>query len=201
MRVRPPNLWDWIHQESLSNRHAGNPFIRGIGRDELKLAYHRGKAGHPTIKASPLFAWIVAMFKEFDNQFTRKESSMEPKAIPPWQAYSSQSAQNCYPSATRAATPEELIADAAKVVAKAEADIAERERRDAFEARTQYEVSLAHATLELLNTVRGIELFGHPPSLVCTFAKFRKELSPLAESYGYRIKLVGDKSVAVLTKV
>ncbi len=67
-------------------------------------------------------------------------------------------------------------------------------------ARVSYELELATATTLLLYEVRSIELCRAPAIMRSAFAKFRIELAPLAKSYGYRIVLVGDKSVAVLTK-
>lgn len=96
---------------------------------------------------------------------------------------------------------DEKIKAAEAALATALAQKEEADALAALTARLDSETELAAATATLLGAIRGIRLCGFKAQLNTTFAKFRKELAPLAESYGFRIKVVGDKTVAVLTEV
>lgn len=62
----------------------------------------------------------------------------------------------------------------------------------------QYHINLAAATNALLVTVRsGASALANP---VHPLAAFRKELAPLAQHYGFKIVLVGDRSKAMLVQ-
>ena len=92
----------------------------------------------------------------------------------------------------------------AKAAKEAEQQAAERAEakaaRTALIERLTYEKRLAVATQVLLDSIRGIEIHGCKAQLVTQFAEFRDELNPLAQTYGFKLVLVGDKSVAVLTR-
>src|ERR1044072_1940516 len=91
--------------------------------------------------------------------------------------------------------------DALKAQEKAEAKAAEaKAAKDALGSRLSYERGLANATVELLAEIARIEFNYGSASMSHGYAKYRKELSPLAETYGFKLVLVGDKSVAVLTR-
>ena len=86
------------------------------------------------------------------------------------------------------------LTEAAEVAAIGEAKAAELK---AFNERIDYERDLAEATALLVVSIRRLRTAGEC-SAYPTFARFRKELSPLAETYGVKIVLVGDKSKATL---
>lgn len=67
--------------------------------------------------------------------------------------------------------------------------------------RINTERSLAAATTLLLGGIEGVLLSGYGASNQAEWATFRKELQPLAESYGVRIVLVGDKTRATLVRI
>ena len=95
----------------------------------------------------------------------------------------------------------ELVATA---IAKKEADDAAaalHEAAVAVQNRISTELKLADATSDLLKQVR--RLIGGEVEVPSMFslAEFRKELQPLAATYGFKIVLVGDKTKATLTKV
>lgn len=97
-------------------------------------------------------------------------------------------------------TPEERIKQAQEALADAEHAKAQADALKALEARLNYEQALCSATAALLGAIRT---FGHTPGQATSrvFAEFRKELTPLAESYGYKLVPVGDKTQATLTKL
>lgn len=98
------------------------------------------------------------------------------------------------PQAAIGPSPEERIKQAQEALAQAEHAKAQEDARKAVEARLDYEEHLARTTVDLLLAVRRGDF---APSY--TFAKFRKELNPLAETYGFKLVLVGDKTRATLT--
>lgn len=98
------------------------------------------------------------------------------------------------PQAAIGPSPEERIKQAQEALAQAEQAKAQEDARKAVEARLDYEQALATATHELLQAIRN-----RAGAISTTFAKFRKELNPLAETYGFKLVLVGDKTRAALT--
>lgn len=95
-------------------------------------------------------------------------------------------------------------ARAANLRAQADAEDAAqvaKEAKDALLSRITYEDSLADATKLLLACVRKLATLGEGVGTMPMddFVTFRKELTPLAESYGYKFVLVGDKTKAALT--
>lgn len=78
--------------------------------------------------------------------------------------------------------------------AKAEADKA------AVLQRIAEETLLAHATVTLLTEISAMTK-GEGVTQQFGLAKFRQQLQPLAQSYGYKIVLVGDKTRATLVAV
>lgn len=92
---------------------------------------------------------------------------------------------------------EQAAKEAAKVEAEAEAA---QQARNALAERIYYERGLAHATINLLVTIENVELRGGAAELNPVLATYRSELAPLAATYGFKIVLVGDKTVGVLTK-
>ncbi|HVH93261.1 MAG TPA: hypothetical protein VM783_17990 [Candidatus Acidoferrum sp.] len=97
--------------------------------------------------------------------------------------------------------PAAAVAAAKRALEDAEAALTAKIERDEFERRINAEMELASVTHTLLRDIRDSGKIGRSPDTRCDFAKFRKELQPLAESYGYKIVLVGDKSLATLVKV
>ena len=90
---------------------------------------------------------------------------------------------------------------AAELAAIEAAEKAEAEAvRAALIKRLTYEGRLALATQVLLDSISGIVFNGRVAQLNKTFAEFRVELAPLAATYGFKLVLVGDKTVAVLTR-
>lgn len=104
------------------------------------------------------------------------------------------------PQASIGPSPEERIKQAQEALAQAEQAKAQEDAQKALEARLDHEEALCSATAALLGAIRT---FGHTPGQATSrvFAEFRKELTPLAESYGYKLVLVGDKTQATLTKL
>lgn len=98
------------------------------------------------------------------------------------------------PQAAIGPSPEERIKQAQEALAQAEQAKAQEDARKALEARLDYEQGLAYATGEMLQAIRN-----RSGAISTTFAKFRKELNPLAETYGFKLVLVGDKTRAALT--
>lgn len=101
------------------------------------------------------------------------------------------------PAPRREQTSAEL-AQQAEQQAVREETLAEK---TALNNRISYEVALANATIILLASLRSL-LLGEVPSVApqAVLAKFRKELQPLAETYGVKIVCVGDKTTATLVK-
>jgi hypothetical protein len=93
-------------------------------------------------------------------------------------------------------TPTEQLKQAQDAVIAAEKAVAEQAERDAFTARIGRDIELARATGDLLSAIRHGAI-----TVNLNFAKFRSELQPLANSYGFKIILVGDKTCASLVKV
>lgn len=80
-------------------------------------------------------------------------------------------------------------------LAAAEAAKVQEDAQAAFAIRIDHDKALAQATLVLLYALQGNKNAQEP-----LLARFRKELQPLANSYGVKIVLVGDKSIASLVK-
>lgn len=98
------------------------------------------------------------------------------------------------PQAAIGPSPEERIKQAQEALAQAEQAKAQHDALKALAARLDYEEALARTTLNLLRYIRRSDF---APDY--EFAKFRKELNPLAETYGFKLVLVGDKTRAALT--
>lgn len=95
--------------------------------------------------------------------------------------------------------PQAAVQDARAALAAAEAALADKTARDALVARIDADCKLAGATITLLNEVARLRVHGlEPLGGNVLLAQYRKELSALAESYGVRIVLVGDKTAAML---
>ena len=98
-------------------------------------------------------------------------------------------------------TPAQIIARAHKEIAEAEAEIAKAAEIAALTSRIEQDLELALATSALLIGAKDLLLGNNTHGTSARmFAKLRKELAPLAESYGVKIVLVGDKTSATLVK-
>lgn len=98
-----------------------------------------------------------------------------------------------------------LAEDAAKARDKAEkaaeqARVKARAEKDATMARIGYHQALGTATLSLLESIKECVKTGGPVVPEKQFVQFRKELNPLAKSYGFAIVVVGDRTTATLVK-
>lgn len=102
---------------------------------------------------------------------------------------------------------EEAVTDHAKRAAELRAQATEedakqaaKEAKDALLKRIENDAKLAGATTLALDSLRNL-INGKSVHVAAmeSFATFRKELAPLAESYGYKFVLVGNKSKAALT--
>lgn len=93
---------------------------------------------------------------------------------------------------------QEAVDAARAALAAAEAALADKTARDALADRIDADCKLASATTALLNEVARQRVHGLEPQRSTQLAQYRKELSALAESYGVRIVLVGDKTAAML---
>jgi hypothetical protein len=73
---------------------------------------------------------------------------------------------------------------------------------DAKVAKLTDDIALAHFTGALLIDLRKL-VKGESVHVAAQFyyADYRKQLAPLAESYGYKLVLVGDKTKAALTVI
>lgn len=94
--------------------------------------------------------------------------------------------------------PQAAVQDARAALAAAEAALADKTARDALADRINADCGLAGATIALLDEVARMRVDGLEPQRSTRLAQYRKELSALAESYGVRIVLVGDKTAAML---
>lgn len=94
--------------------------------------------------------------------------------------------------------PQAAVEDARAELAAAEAALADKTAREALSDRIDADCRLAAATISLLHEVARLRVHGLEPRCSDVLAKYRKELSALAESYGVRIVLVGDKTAAML---
>jgi hypothetical protein len=95
---------------------------------------------------------------------------------------------------------------AAEAVEQLTAALAAAEKRKAAEeirqqtlARIKNEAALAHATSLLLRDINTLAQ-GRITAPSSPLATFRKELQPLAATYGMKIVLVGDKTQATLVQ-
>lgn len=93
---------------------------------------------------------------------------------------------------------QEAVDAARAALAEAEAALADKTAREALVDRIDADCKLAGATTELLYEVGSLRVHGIAPRQSTRLAKYRKELAALAESYGVRIVLVGDKTAAIL---
>lgn len=219
------HLWAWLYKCAAHERdEATARVLRGLREADFEQKYLKGRHGVTGIS----ILWVLRMIGVYHSQypdrpipdcypvghkferiddirtanFNRKESAMNHAPMP------------CAPSAPRVPgmlpshaapygqqpTPEETLKRGQELIAQAESEIAERTRRDELRARIDYELSLANATARLLADVQSIALGGGRADQSAYLVQFRKELAPLADSYGFSIVLVGDKSVAVLTQ-
>jgi hypothetical protein len=98
-------------------------------------------------------------------------------------------------------SPDYIIKRAQEEIVKAEAEKAKQAADAALADRFAHDAGLAHATSELLAAGRGL-LLGNirVAATLSIIAKYRKELAPLAASYGLKIVLVGDKSTATVVQ-
>lgn len=97
-----------------------------------------------------------------------------------------------------ATTPADRIKQAEAELAAAVQAKQEQDERDALVARFDNDRHLAEATISLISRARSLRLKSSCEGSSDGLARFRKELSPLAESYGVRIVLTGDKSTATV---
>lgn len=88
-----------------------------------------------------------------------------------------------------------------QAASEARADEEAEAAKQAISTRIDGEVALAKATILLLSDVRTLCVHGMSPVPRTELATFRKELQPLAETYGVRIVLIGDKSTATLVNI
>lgn len=86
-----------------------------------------------------------------------------------------------------------------QALAEAEAALAAENKRNELAARIDSEMALAEATRTLLADIRVLLISGNAVHPRKEFAKYRKDLSALASTYGVKIVPVGDKSAATLT--
>ena len=93
-------------------------------------------------------------------------------------------------------TPAELYALAIEAEAAEQAAAEAKARAD----QLAYQLGLANATWALLTCIQSMDGGESEVSAQFKLANFRKELSPLAAAYGYKIVLVGDKTRATLSK-
>lgn len=106
-------------------------------------------------------------------------------------------------------TVEEMRALADRVEAEQEAHAAadataqaDREEREAINAKLRAHTTLANATIVLLDVIRDLLVHRcHVPGHFSEIAAHRKALAGLAEFYGCKIVLVGDKTSATVVKV
>lgn len=106
-------------------------------------------------------------------------------------------------------TVEEMRALADRVEAEQEAHAAadataqaDREEREAINAKLRAHTTLANATIVLLDVIRDLLVHRcHVPGHFSEIATHRKALAGLAEFYGCKIVLVGDKTSATVVKV
>lgn len=85
-------------------------------------------------------------------------------------------------------------------LADAEAALATETANKELAAKIDGQQRLAQATLQLLQDIKNIRLSGYAPEQRAQYAQFRKELTGLAGEYGYKLVLVGNKTVAVLVE-
>lgn len=98
-------------------------------------------------------------------------------------------------------TPESRVEQAKAALEHAEAVLAAENEKREFDERIQYQIDLAAATYDLLHAIRAIEKHvNYVQSLSEQRARFKKELSPLAAEWGYKIVLIGDRSKAMLVQ-
>lgn len=102
------------------------------------------------------------------------------------------------PRPVECSDPQAAVEAARSALASAEAALAAKTEREALAARIDADCKLAGATTALLHEVVRLRVHGLEPQHSTQLAQYRKELSALAESYGVRIVLVGDKTAAML---
>lgn len=94
---------------------------------------------------------------------------------------------------------EQQVKATQQAAADAVAALAAQEAKDALIARLNNDRALAVATQALIEAARDLVVYGqYTTTSADSFAKFRKELQPLASSYGLKIVLVGNRSRATL---
>lgn len=131
-----------------------------------------------------------------DCKLATKETNMNP-TTPSTPSPEKQAAAIIKEAEDRAA---KLLVDAAAAEA-AKADAAAKAAWGAaIIEKLEYQRALAQTTDSLLGRIREVVVDGGAVANYPDFAKFRKELQPLAETYGVRIVLVGDKTQATLVK-
>lgn len=97
-------------------------------------------------------------------------------------------------------TPEQRIYVAEAELAIAKALKEEADKVAALKAQFDNDRDLAQATIDLIFSARVLRTGIVAPTSVReeSLARFRKELAPLAESYGVKIVLTGDKTTATV---
>lgn len=135
------------------------------------------------------------------SQSTLEEFFMNPNTPP---RPPSIPATNAYPQAP--APIPGVLSNEARVqraqieLADAEAALATETANKELAVKIDGQQRLAQATLQLLQDIKNIRLSGYAPEQRKQFAEYRKELAALAAEYGYKLVLVGNKTVAVLVE-
>lgn len=98
-------------------------------------------------------------------------------------------------------TSDDLLKAYEAAKAAEEAEAAKAANDTALYERMNREAALAACTCNLIDEAYQLVRHGGAVAPNKRFATFRKELSPLAESWGVKIVLVGDKTTATLVLV
>lgn len=122
---------------------------------------------------------------------------MDPRLVErEWLAYKTAIIDEVDPDHAKRASVLRALAD------EEDAKQAAKEAKDALVQRTLDDAKLAEATCQLLIDIRKLvngESVHVAAQAQAIYADLRKQLSPLAASYGYKFVLVGDKTKAALT--
>lgn len=134
------------------------------------------------------------------SQSTLEELFMNPNITRP----PSIQTPNAYPQAPApihgVLSNEDRVQRAKIELADAEAALATETANKELADKIDGQQRLAQATLQLLQDIKNIRLSGYAPEQRKQFAEYRKELAALAAEYGYKLVLVGNKTVAVLVE-
>lgn len=149
-----------------------------LGKTFEVLGVHKDKV---YIKTTTGCMWSHAEFYDKASETEQPEMNTTPKPAPA--------------AAGIQLTTEELEAMLTEARAR-EQQAAERAELD---ASLQGAIELAEATKHLLERIRNVRVLGNPQcSRSALLAKYRHELTPLAEVYGCTIVPVGDLSEATV---